>query len=599
MKLLATRFKGLTFSIRCLAVSSAVVLAACAAGPQAAADNPENTSSATASKDNLPLINLDEALLYQILASEIALQRGQPKAAYATYLGLAQKTRDPRLARRAVEIALLEQNLDRALESTRLWSELTPGNAQANQSLTILLVSKGDLAQAEPRLAERLADEKLRAGNRNDDADASSPFETIQRILQRAPDKLAAYQTMKRLFGNDLNNPDAQLSLAGQAHIAGLINESVEHAQRALQMTDSADAALSLAQYQQARDNNNVEATKTIEAYLARHPQADDVKLGLGRLYASEREWPKARNIFEQLLAKDPKNASLLHTLGLVAAQQPDREAARQYFEQYLLNRQPGDGRDVNTIYFTMSQLAEEARDWPDALAWLNRVAEGESRTDVITRRAGILSKQKQFAQAEKLIAQAKPKSDAERVQLALSEVQVLRDQDLNQKALKRLDTVLTQLPDQPDLLYEKAMVAERLNKLDILETSLRKVMAIRPDNPHAYNALGYSFADRNLRLDEARLLIEKALTLAPDDPYIMDSMGWVQFKQGQYDRAESTLRKAYTIKADNEIAIHLGEVLWTTGRRGEALVLWKEVGTREPDNNTLKEALKRLDVRL
>ena len=177
--------------------------------------------------------------------------------------------------------------------------------------------------------------------------------------------------------------------------------------------------------------------------------------------------------------------------------------------------------------------------------------------------------------------------------------MQLLRDQDQNQKALKRLDTALNQLPNQPDLLYEKAMVAEKLNMLELLETSLRKVMELRPDSPHAYNALGFSLADRNLRLEEAKSLIEKAIELAPEDPYIMDSLGWVQFRLKQMTEAENTLRKAYALKADSEIAVHLGEVLWATGRREEAMVLLRGVSGKEPAHNALKDTLKRLDIRL
>jgi len=585
-----------------IALSLACALPGCSSTPAKSAPFKQQAPAAAQASpkaDQIPDVALDEALLYQLLASEIALQRGQPKAAYATYYSLAQKMRDPRLARRAVEIALMDQNLERALESTRLWNELSPDNPQAAQSMTILLVSQGNLDEAEPRLAERLKLEKLRQATSMRDDQIANPYESIQRLMLRAPDRLAAYKVLVRLFENDLSNADALHALASQANAAGLVNEPIDYLKKAQALQDTSDIALTLSQVLQTRDGNSNGAVSVLEGYIKRHPEAEDMQLALGRLHASEKRWVQARKIFEALLTKDDKNPSLLYTLGLVTAQQPDREAARKYFETFLLVQKPGDGRDIITIYFTMSQLAEEARDWADASAWLDRVPDNAIRTDVITRRAGILAKQKQFAKAEQLIALAKPKNEAEKVQLTLSEVSVMRDQDQHQRALKRLESVLSELPDQPDLLYEKAMVAEKLDLLEVLETSLRKVMALRPDNPHAYNALGYTLADRNLRLEEARVLVEKALTLAPDDPFILDSMGWVQFKLGMLKESEATLRKAYQIKPDNEIAIHLGEVLWKQGRNPEALDFWRTVASREPESTALKEVLSRLKATL
>ena len=577
-----------------------IVLSACAAGPVA---KPAKVVEPIKSpeQETLPTLSLDESTLYQILASEIALQRNQSKAAYATYFSLANKLRDPRLAKRAVEIALLDQNLDRALESTQLWAALSPNNVQAQQSLGVLLVSKGALVEAEPRLAAKLAQDKLAAQSHTQEQSQVNnlAYENIFRIVQRAQDRAAAHQMLKRLFKNDMNNATALILLSASASSAGENLEAVEFAKASQKINDDAETAIALAQFQQAADGNINNAIQTLNGFLQRKGNNEDVLMTQGRLYASDRQWTAARQVFEQLLANNPKNTTLLYTLGLVSSQQPDRDAAKKYFGDYLLTREAGDGRDVSSIYLTLSQLGEEARDWTDALAWLNRVPDGANRTDVITRRAGILSKQKLFAQAQKIISSAQPKNDAERVQLTLSEVQLFRDQDQYQKALKKLESALNQLPDQPDLLYEKAMVAEKLDMLDTLETSLRKVIEIRPDSPHAYNALGFSLADRNLRLQEALELIQRAVSLAPNDPYIIDSLGWVLFRLKEYEQAEKTLRKAYSIKADQEIAVHLGELLWVQGRNAEALGLLKEAEAKEPQNAALRDTLKRLDIKL
>ena len=167
------------------------------------------------------------------------------------------------------------------------------------------------------------------------------------------------------------------------------------------------------------------------------------------------------------------------------------------------------------------------------------------------------------------------------------------------QSAYTVLENALVRFPDNPELLYDYALLAERLDKLDQMEASLRRVMQIAPDNQHAYNALGYSLAERNIRLPEALSLIERALQMAPGDPFIMDSMGWVQFRMGNLPAAEDALRRAYAVRPDPEIAVHLGEVLWQKGDKDAAQALWREAQAKDPKNDALKSTLARLNVSL
>jgi len=148
-------------------------------------------------------------------------------------------------------------------------------------------------------------------------------------------------------------------------------------------------------------------------------------------------------------------------------------------------------------------------------------------------------------------------------------------------------------------MLYDQAMMADKLKLFDDMERLLRQIMKIKPDFHHAYNALGYALAERNTRLDEARELVEKALEFAPGDPYITDSLGWVEFRAGNKSAAEKILQTAYKAKADAEIAAHLGEVLWSQGKREQAMKVWREGLLLNPDNDTLQETLKRLRVKL
>jgi Flp pilus assembly protein TadD len=193
----------------------------------------------------------------------------------------------------------------------------------------------------------------------------------------------------------------------------------------------------------------------------------------------------------------------------------------------------------------------------------------------------------------------AKTEDKDEELQLIVAESQLLRDANRAPEGLEVLEDGLKRYPDNTDLLYDQAMMAEKLNRLELMEASLRRIIELDPKNQNAYNALGYSLAERNLRLDEAQALIAKARELAPDDPFIMDSMGWVQFRLGRLKEAESLLRQAYRMRPDPEIAAHLGEVLWELGQREDARKLWREANNKDPKNDTLKNTLGRLQVHL
>jgi Flp pilus assembly protein TadD len=182
-------------------------------------------------------------------------------------------------------------------------------------------------------------------------------------------------------------------------------------------------------------------------------------------------------------------------------------------------------------------------------------------------------------------------------VQILQTRGQLLRDAGRPKDAYSTLEDGVLRFPNSPDLMYDYALAAEKLGKLDSMETALRKVIESVPDNHHAYNALGYSFADRNIRLEEAYELIEKALQMAPGDPFIMDSMGWVKFRMGRLKDAETILRQAYTLRSDPEIAVHLGEVLWTQGDKAAALALWREARSKDPNNDALRSTLARLNA--
>jgi len=248
-----------------------------------------------------------------------------------------------------------------------------------------------------------------------------------------------------------------------------------------------------------------------------------------------------------------------------------------------------------------LAQIAEDRNDLVTALKWLELVdnsAQNNFLTAII-KRAHIQTKTGKLAEARQLLAQTQVENDEDKIKLLIGEAQCIRDAGKLNEALQFIEEALQRYADNTDLLYEHAMVAEKNNQLELMEQSLRKIIALTPNSPHAYNALGYMLADRNVRLKEAHELISKAVALAPDDAYILDSMGWVEFRMGKLDKAEEILRRAYGYKPDTEIAAHLGEVLWAKGRNEEAKKLWRAAASKDPKNETLKNTLSRLRIKL
>ena len=253
----------------------------------------------------------------------------------------------------------------------------------------------------------------------------------------------------------------------------------------------------------------------------------------------------------------------------------------------------------MTQAWLLLAQVAELRGDLPASEAWLARIDNPQRALEVQLRRANLLARKGQLVQARALI-QAVPErtGDDARAKL-LAEAQLLREHKRWDYAGDVLAAANVRYPGDADLLYELAMVEEKRDRFPDMERLLRQVIEIKPDHPHAHNALGYSLADRNQRLPEARELIRKALALSPGDPFITDSMGWVEFRLGNRDEAIRLLRQAYQSRPDTEIGAHLGEVLWAAGLRDEARRVFSESRGRDAANDVLREVLARLKVEL
>jgi tetratricopeptide (TPR) repeat protein len=275
----------------------------------------------------------------------------------------------------------------------------------------------------------------------------------------------------------------------------------------------------------------------------------------------------------------------------MLALQQGDTVTGRTQLEKLLTTDYP----DKSTIHFFLGQLDQEQKKPEAALEQYRQVTGGEQYVPARARAAQILLQQGKPEEAREFLHSSRSSTPSEQTQLILAEAQLLREAGKLNDSFIVLEMALTSQPDNPELLYETALTAERIGKPEILETHLKHLLKLMPDHAHALNALGYSLAERNINLPEARVLIKKALSLLPEDPFIMDSMGWVLYRQGELTQALKTLEKAYSIKADPEIVAHIAEVLTAMERKDDARNRLNDAAKQFPDNEVINGALKKL----
>ncbi len=540
--------------------------------------------------DPLPDVPLSKDLLFKIMSAEIAFQRGEWQAAYVTLYGAAQQTRDPRLARRATEMAITVKRNEEAVAAIRLWRELAPHDEEATQFLLGFVVLGDELDSALPLFAERLASA----------SPASRGFMMlqIQRMLSRARDKAAAFDLLEKLVTPYDVSAEAHIALAQAAYNKRDGARALEEAHAALKLKPGSElAALTLAQVLPDKE----QAAARLSTFLQAHPTSRVVRMAHARLQIEQKHFAQARAEFETLLSQLPEDLASLFALGVISSQNDDLVAADKYLRRYMavLDAHPDDEQDPTQALLLLAQIAEERKDAATALDWLARIENGPAYLGVQLRRAQLMAQQGDIDAGLALLNELKPDSPHEQVQLLLASAQLLRDAQRVPEAMSVMQEAYLRFPDDPDLLYDYAMLAEKAEKYEQMETLLRKLMVLAPENQHAYNALGYSLAERNTRLPEALALIEKALTITPNDPFILDSLGWVHYRMGNLNEAEATLRRAHGLRPDVEIAVHLGEVLWIKGLKDDAQKLWHDANAKDPQNGTLKNTLTRLQVRL
>ncbi len=533
----------------------------------------------------LPMQQLTPEILYGVILGEIAGARGRFDVAIEAYIRLAQQTRDPRIARRATEIALFARNLPAAAETARLWADSDPASDDARQVLAGVLASSGaQINDVQFQLARILAENPENL-ERN--------LLSLSQALAPMPDKEMARDIIERLTIPYLDHAAAHFARAQAAIATSNRDTALAEISRAVELDPDWEPAVLFKTQLLAQTDEIDQAQRLLEVYLHRQPDSRAARHAYARILILQQRHQEALLEFRYLLDATPDDPDLIYAVAVLSAQTDDLETATRLFKRAL---QAGY-RETGAVYLQLGQAAEQQQDSDDALQWYRSVPPGQHYLAAQARIAAILARQGKIDEARALLHNASD-NDEERRDLLLTEVTLLRDNGHAREAMTLLDEALAHSPNDTDLLYESAMVAEKLQRINVVESRLRRVIALEPDNAHAYNALGYTFAELGERLEEAESLIATALELMPGDPYILDSMGWVRFRRGDAHTALMFLQQAYETHPEAEIAAHLSEVLWSLERYDEARQILTASLLEFPDNKILRETAERLGVK-
>lgn len=556
--------KTFKLAMACTALSFSLNQAALAEAPV--------TPSATA--------ELDSEFVYKYLAGEFAGQRGDITLAGSLFLDLAEKSRDPRLAERAAKAAIFANNPKLALQAATLWVQLDPESVEAQQASTQLLVSSGNLAEAQPHLEKLLQKEDTRANG----------FLYLNSLFAKQPNKKEVLELVQRLAKPYPELPEAHFTIAHAAWSAGNNELALKELDIANQLRPGWEIAAML-HGEILFAKSPTDTLMYYREFLKKYPDANEVRLTMARLLVNQKRFDEARLEFMRLVEASKGNPEVLVVVALLSLQAGNYAEAESYLQQAL----KADFKDKDQIYLYLGQIAEKQGQNEQAVSWYQKTEPGSPRyLEAQFNIAGIIARTQTVEAALSMLDGLQDLSLDQMAPVAQAKAGLLNQAKRHKDAYDLLEKAIGTYANTPELIYDFAMTAERLGHMDVMERELRKLIQMRPDFAQAYNALGYTLADRNIKLEEAQQLIEKALTLRPNDHYILDSMGWVHYRRGELDKAADYLRRAYTAQTDPEIAAHLGEVLWKQGKFDEALQTWSEALKEHPENEVLVNTTKK-----
>ena len=569
-----------------LSLKTKTLMAALSIGLFAVA-NP-NAQAATEALTSEVQTQANGEFVFKYLAAEVAGQRGELGLSTKLFFDLAKSSRDVRLAERAAKVAMYSKNAQAALETAKLWLELDANSTEAQQAATQLYVINGDLNAAKPLLQKLLEKEDTRANG----------FLYLNSLLSHQANKTNVLQLVQDLAAPYPQLAEAHFTIGQAAFQANNLQLALSETIRANQLRPNWEIA-AIQQADILFSTSPDQAISFYRSFLNDTPDANDARLNLARMLIKQSRFNEAKPELLKLSKLANSNPEILVVVGLLSLQSNEFSDAEKYFLQALNS----NIKNKDPIYLYLGQIAEKNNNDAEAVNWYSKVQQpGEKASsqqadhylDAKLRMANVMSRTQGADAAIQMLDDLENLSDAQLAQVITAQANLLAQAKRFQESYELLGKAVANMPNSNELIYDYAMAAERVQQFTVLETQLRKLIKIKPDFAQAYNALGYSFAERNIKLEEANKLIAKALELSPNDHYIMDSMGWVQYRLGNLDKAFECLNKAYNLQNDAEIAAHLGEVLWKQGKQDEASKIWADTLKVSPDNDLLLKTIKR-----
>ncbi len=524
---------------------------------------------------------IDPDVMYMLMAAELAGQRGQYAIALEGYMESAKRVNDPRFAERAAKIAMYMKDGKKTDEAISLWLRQDPKNLTARKIAALSALRAGNkqvavdhlstVLKVDPAGFEKTALELASVLQRDGKSDLF--YEVLDALAVKNPEQAAVYFVQSLLAMEMKNNALAEKKV-----------------QQALNIQPDWDKAL-IFQAQIAVFSEDLTKAKTLLRNASvKYPENDKFKKLLAQVLIKAAEYEAATEVYQSIVLSNPKDAESQISLALVYLQLDRDGEAEDIFKQLL-----GQPEWQNQSGFYLGKLEEKRGHTQKALAWFDKVTEGSFVFESAISAVSLLVKDNKFDEADSrlnLLAYQFPK---QKLRIILMKSGLYGQQQHYEKGFKLLTDALVGQPEQRDLLYTRALMAERINKLDVLEADLKKILAKTPNDAEALNALGYSLLGNVSRYADAEKYLQQALKLQPNEAVIMDSFGWLQFKQGKLEQALGYLERAYAKQQESEIAAHLAEVLWALGRKEEARKIFNKAIKKAPEDEYLLDFQKRI----
>ena len=549
------------------------------AGPEVASEKKLAESAPEPEEIVYPVAPFTGDTLYNLLAAEVAGYRTEFDFALEKYVAVAEETRDPQVAARATRLALYLKDNEQALRTALVWAEEDPRNADAHRAAVDLLLKQDRMEEA---ITHLWAIKELGGMARFD----LFAYRSANLSPEQRESVLAAISWMLEQHPTDEQLKFARAILLEQT---GRYEESLVLADELL--LESQDVSLVILKASLLSNLGRIdEAVSVLEAGVEASGGSRRLRLILARMLFEAGDLEAARMQYGQVLEQSPNDGDVLFALALIALDQGQDAEAKRYFERMVRwNRRPGEA------HYYLGGIAEREGDSVAALREYRQAGDGYEFIPAQARIGAILVNEGRLPEAREHFDRLRAQRPSRKQQLILLEAQLLAERGMQEEVFDFLDAAVDEDSENIELLYFRAMTGQRFERLDILEADLRRVIDIDPENADALNALGYTLTDQTDRHEEALVLIEKALSIKPDEAAFIDSMGWVQYRLNNYEEALVHLRRALELFQNDEVAAHLGEVLWVTGEEEEAVRLWQEALELAPDSEILKDVILRL----